>query len=161
MWRGLATHRKFRMEEGTSVTGFLAVINPLTSGKKSQWGVVRSRLVPLLLRAEGLTLSIRSSESVSSMDGPTSWQPAGRRCGSRTMLHSTGSGRDQVGKLDRGHTYAPKKSRRYAPGFHQKQGKRPKIFRRYAPEPYKSCKKAQNVPALRAGRPTTGFPHTY
>ena len=67
----------------------------------------------------------------------------------------------QVGKLDRGHTYAPKISRRYAPGFHQKQGKRPKIFRRYAPEPYKSCKKAQNFPALRAGRPTTRFPRTY
>ena len=67
----------------------------------------------------------------------------------------------QVGKLDRGQTYAPKISRRYAPGFHQKQGKRPKIFRRYAPEPYKSCKKAQNFPALRAGRPTTRFPHTY
>ena len=45
--------------------------------------------------------------------------------------------------------------------FHQKQGKRPKFFRRYAPEPYKSCKKAQNFPALRAGRPTTRFPHTY
>ena len=36
----------------------------------------------------------------------------------------------QVGKLDRGQTYAPKISRRYAPGFHQK---------------------AQNFPALRAG----------
>ena len=67
----------------------------------------------------------------------------------------------QVGKLDRGQTYAPKISRRYAPGSHQKQGKRPKIFRRYAPEPCKSCKKAQNFPALRAGRPTTTFLHTY
>ena len=27
------------------------------------------------------------------------------------------------------------------------------------PEPYKSCTKAQNFPALRAGRPTTRFPH--
>ena len=69
---------------------------------------------------------------------------------------STLSGLDhdpgQVGKLDRGQAYAPKTSRRYAPGFRQKQGlkgpkfsgatrrnlstnraKRPKMFRRYAP----------------------------
>ena len=55
----------------------------------------------------------------------------------------------------------PKISRRSAPGSHQKQSKRPKFFRRYAPEPCKWCKKAQIFPALRAGRLTTRFPHTY
>ena len=50
------------------------------------------------------------------------------------------------------------------PGFHQKQSKRPK----FPTLPYESeqCKwmvqrKAQKCPALRAGRPTTSFPHTY
>ena len=52
-------------------------------------------------------------------------------------------------------------SRRSAPGSHQKQSKRPKFFRRYAPEPCKWCKKAQIFPALRAGKLTTRFPHTY
>ena len=55
----------------------------------------------------------------------------------------------------------PKISRRSAPGSHQKQSKRPKFFRRYAPEPCKWCKKAKRFPALRAGRLATRFPPTY
>ena len=35
----------------------------------------------------------------------------------------------------------PKISRRSAPGFHQKQSKRPQICRRYAPEPCKWCER--------------------
>ena len=31
--------------------------------------------------------------------------------------------------------------RRFAPGFYQKQSKRPEIFRRYAPEPCKSTRR--------------------
>ena len=48
--------------------------------------------------------------------------------------HKAARIRTQVGKLDTGQTYpknvwyAPKISRRDAPGFHQKQGERPKIF---------------------------------
>ena len=62
----------------------------------------------------------------------------------------------QVGKLDRGQTYAPKISRRYAPGFHQKQGKRPKIFRRYAPEPYLHI--VQKGPKFSGADPPPDFP---
>ena len=90
---------------------------------------------------------------------------------------SAGTASYQVGELDaeaRHMRYAPEfpHSRRVAPGFHQKQGKRPKMFRRYAPEPCKWCKiKCFGALYICAGshREThhhstthqTRFPHTY
>ena len=65
----------------------------------------------------------------------------------------------QVGKLDRGQTYAPKISRRYAPGnFTRNRVKGPNFFGATRRNP---TNQAQNFPALRAGSPTTRFPHTY
>ena len=79
---------------------------------------------------------------------------------------SAGTASYQVGELDaeaRHMRYAPEfpHSRRVAPGFHQKQGKRPKMFRRYAPEPCKWCKiKCFAARSICAGRPTTTPPPT-
>ena len=67
----------------------------------------------------------------------------------------------QVAELDRGHTCAPKFPGAPRRDFTTNRVKRPKFFRRYAPEPCKSCEKAQIFPALRARRPTARFPHTY
>ena len=51
----------------------------------------------------------------------------------------------------------PKISRRYAPGSHQKQSKRPQSFRRYAPEPCEWCKKAQSFRRCAPGDPQIAF----
>jgi hypothetical protein len=64
----------------------------------------------------------------------------------------------QVGKRDRGRK-CPKISRRYAPGFHQKQGKRPKIFRYDAPKPYRKRVKRPKISRRYAsGDPPPDFP---